>query len=385
MVGDLPIQMVDLQRQYLRLKPEMDEAIQRVLDSSRFIQGPVVRNFEKQLSEFLGGVHTVSCANGTDALQLALMALELTPGDEVIVPAFTYAATAEVIAILGLTPVICDVDPETFNSRAEDIRPKISSKTKAIIVVHLFGQCSAMDEIHKLAEEFNLFLIEDNAQSLGAQFTKPSGQKVPSGTLGIIGTTSFFPSKNLGCYGDGGALFTKDKALANKLRMMANHGQSRKYIHDLIGCNSRLDTIQAAVLTVKLKHLPEFESKRKNLADYYDEALGGIPEITTPFRAPFSSHVFHQYTLKVEARHRDPLAEYLRHRGIPTAIYYPVPLYQQEAFRPLIKPSAECKNTERLCREVLSLPMHTEMTPSQAKHITDAVKSYFAIQKNQEQ
>jgi dTDP-4-amino-4,6-dideoxygalactose transaminase len=369
--------MVDLKNQYLKIKNEIDNAIKNVIDSTAFIKGPQVKNFENKLAEYLNVKNVITCGNGTDALQIALMSLNLKPGDEVIVPAFTYVATAEVIGLLGFVPVLVDVDYRTFNIDVENLEKAVSDKTKAIVPVHLFGQCANMEEILNFAKKHNLFVIEDNAQAIGADYTFSDGTIKKSGTIGNIGCTSFFPSKNLGCYGDGGAIFTNDDNLANKIRMIANHGQNIKYHHKYIGLNSRLDTIQAAILNVKLKHLDEYGQARLNAAVYYSENLKNISQIKTPLLSNFSSHVFHQYTLIIENGKRDDLKKYLNDKKIPANIYYPLPLNEQEAFKPISKVLSNLKNTYKLCSSVLSLPMHTELSAEQQDFIINAIKDFF--------
>ena len=369
------IKMVDLYGQYEHIKSEIDEAIHHVIDSAAFIQGPAVSEFSKNLSSYLGGVNVTTCANGTDALQIAMMALDLKPGDEVILPVHTYVATAEVIALLNLTPVFVDVDAQTFNLDANLLEDKITPMTRAIVPVHLYGQCAEMETILKIASNHNLFVIEDAAQSLGAIYTLVSGQQKRAGTMGTIGTTSFFPSKNLGCFGDGGAIFTHDKMLAEKIRMIANHGQKVKYHHDVIGINSRLDTLQAAVLKVKLKYLDDYEQKRNEVAMFYDQHLDGIPEIKIPYRFKNSTHVFHQYTIKAERR--DELKSYLEQQGIPTMIYYPLPLHLQKAYRQSGLGEGSFPVTERLSKTVLSLPIHTEMKLEELKFICESIKRFY--------
>lgn len=375
------IQMVDLKTQYHRIKEEIDQAVLGVIESTQYIGGPKVISFKENLEKYLGVTHVIPCANGTDALQIAMMALGLKPGDEVIVPAFTYVATAEVIGLLGLTPVMTDVDPDTFNIRADHVEAAITPRTKAIVPVHLFGQSVDMEPIMALAKKHNLFVIEDNAQAIGADYIQPSSRKtIKTGTLGHFGCTSFFPSKNLGCYGDGGALMTNDPALADAARMIANHGQSKQYYHDKIGVNSRLDAIQAAILDVKLKYLDEYCGARRSAADYYDNAFSGVTQLKTPRRHPHSTHVFHQYTLQIttpDSRStRDALKTYLNEHGIPMMIYYPVPLYEQEAFREFWK-GGTLPVTEQLCASVFSLPMHTEMTDETLAKITQTVIAFF--------
>jgi UDP-2-acetamido-2-deoxy-ribo-hexuluronate aminotransferase len=361
------IQMVDLKSQYQRIKGEIDVAIQGVIENAQFIKGPSVKEFETNLSNFLNVKHLISCANGTDALQIAMMALGLKPGDEVIVPVFTYIATAEVIGLLGLIPVMVDVDADTFCIDVNQIEVVITERTKAIVPVHLFGQCANMDAIMATAKKNNLFVIEDTAQAIGAVYTFQDGSTKSAGCIGDIGTTSFFPSKNLGCFGDGGALFTNNDELAEKLRMICNHGQKVQYVHDIIGVNSRLDTIQAAILNVKLKYLRQYEENRRQAADWYDEALNDVNWLQTPKRVVNSTHVFHQYTLKIIGgrKVREMVKNQLNEKGIPTMIYYPIPLHMQKAF------SSDCygidsfKVSESLCASVLSLPIHTEMSQKQ--------------------
>jgi dTDP-4-amino-4,6-dideoxygalactose transaminase len=369
------IQMVDLKSQYQRLKPEIDEAIQEVLDSGVFIKGAVVSSFENELSDFIGGAKVLSCANGTDALQIAMMALDLKPGDEVILPAFTYAATAEVIALLGLTPVLVDVYEDTFNLNVSLVENAITSKTRAIVPVHLFGQCVDMEPLLQLAHKHNLFVIEDTAQAIGAYYTFSDGSRKMAGTIGTIGTTSFFPSKNLGCFGDGGALFTNDSELAEKIRMIANHGQKVQYKHDIIGLNSRLDAIQAAVLKVKLNHLKSFEKARNVVANFYDLKFENHSNFTIPKRSDFSSHVFHQYTLTLKEGNRDALRNHLKSEGIPSMVYYPLPIHYQDAFKNIYRIGSALTVSEKLCGELISIPIHTEMDEVQLSAITNALNS----------
>ena len=373
-----PIHMVDLHRQYLDIKEEIDQAIVDVVQSTRFIKGPVVEAFEDELSQYLRAQHVISCANGTDALQIALMALELKPGDEVIVPAFTYVATAEVIGLLQLTPVMIDVDSDTFNMTADLVEAAITSRTRAIIPVHLFGQSAPMQEIMALAESKNLWVIEDNAQAIGADYHSAEGKSFKTGTLGHIGYTSFFPSKNLGCYGDGGALYTNDDVLSAKIKMIANHGQSRQYYHDILGVNSRLDAIQAAILRIKLRRLDRYCEARRRAADYYDDTFYSQAQIKTPLRADYSSHVFHQYTLQVPPADREPLREHLAALDIPSMVYYPVPLYKQKAYAVYAAPNIHLQDTEMLCASVVSLPMHSELDRRLLEYIGEGVLSYFA-------
>ncbi len=369
--------MVDLVGQYKKIKREIDKAVIDTIESSEYINGSKVKEFQKSLEKYLDVKHVISVANGTDALQISLMALDLKPGDEVIVPAFTYIATAEVIALLRLTPVMVDVDPNTFNLNVEFLEKAITKKTKAIVPVHLYGQTADMEDIIQIAKKNNIAVIEDNAQAIGADYYFSNKQVKKAGTIGNIGTTSFFPAKNLGAYGDGGAIFTNDDNLAKKMRMIANHGQSKRYYHDIIGVNSRLDSIQAAILQVKLKYLDEYIKARQKVANYYDEAFKKIDSIETPFRADFSSHVFHQYTLKIKNGKRDKLHEYLKSKNIPNNIYYPVPLYKQKALKHLVGETITLPNTESLCKEVISLPIHTEMTEEIQDVIIKNVLSFF--------
>ncbi|MBL0034996.1 MAG: DegT/DnrJ/EryC1/StrS family aminotransferase [Flavobacteriales bacterium] len=372
-----PIQMVDLVGQYQKIKPEVDAAMQRVIDTAAFINGPEVKSFEQELGTYLGAKHVIGCANGTDALQIAMMALGLKPGDEVITCSFTFVATVEVVALLGITPVFADVLPGTFNIDPADIRRKITPRTKAIVPVHLFGQTADMDAIMAIANEHKLFVIEDNCQAIGGDHTAADGTKRKSGTIGHIGTTSFFPSKNLGCYGDGGALFTNDEAIAKKLRRVCNHGSDVRYYHEVIGVNSRLDSLQAAVLRIKLRNLDAYAAARNAAATHYDTAFAGLEHITTPERSAHSDHVFHQYTLRVTGGHRDGLKQHLEANGVPAMIYYPVPCHLQNAFRTERFPEGSLPVTEQLTHEVLSLPMSTELDNEQLAHITATVKSYF--------
>jgi UDP-2-acetamido-2-deoxy-ribo-hexuluronate aminotransferase len=376
-----PIQMVDLKRQYHKLKTEIDSALINVLESTAFINGKPVQDFASNLSAYLGVKHVIPCANGTDALQIAMMALDLQPGDEVITPSFTYIATTEVIALLKLTPVFVDVDAKTFCLDPRLVEKAITPRTKAIVPVHLYGQSAPMDEILKIAKKHNLSVIEDNAQSIGSHYLFPDGTKKKLGSLGTIGTTSFFPAKNLGCYGDGGAVFTNSDELANKMKMIANHGQSKQYYHDVVGCNSRLDTIQAAILNIKLKHLDEYITERRKVADFYDKAFSDSPGITTPFRAGYSNHVFHQYTMLIEPEEknsigRDALKEHLSKNSIPSMIYYPVPSNRQKMFAHFKSASVDLPVTDWLCERVISLPIHTEMTEEQLQFITSKILEF---------
>ena len=399
----MKIQMVDLRGQYEKIKKEVDAGIQAVIDNTQFIKGPQIKQFEEALAAELGVKHVIACANGTDALQIAMMALDLKPGDEVILPVFTYVATAEVIALLGLTPVMVDVDPDTFCIDVNLIEAKITPRTKAIVPVHLFGQCADMDAIMQIASRYSLFVIEDTAQAIGATWSsplaplpggdEPAYAKASAGTIGDIGTTSFFPSKNLGCYGDGGALMTNNDELAAKIRMICNHGQSVQYVHDVIGVNSRLDSIQAAVLSAKLPHLKSYAAARNEAAGWYDELLGGIEGIQIPVRSASSTHVFHQYTIRInyevrsmkyeEETHsssfivhsskRDQLRKSLAEKGIPTMVYYPIELHRQKAFAKYWDRVERFPVAEGLVQTVLSLPMHTEMTREMVEYVCKAV------------
>ena len=369
--------MVDLQGQYKKIKTEVDQAVISCISSSAFINGPAVKEFQSNLESYLGVKHVIPCANGTDSLQIAMMALELKPGDEVICPAFTYVATAEVIGLLGLTPVMVDVDPRTFNLTASEVEEAITPNTKAIVPVHLYGQSCDMEPIMKLAEKHNLYVIEDNAQAIGAEYTFSDGRKAKTGTIGHIGSTSFFPSKNLGCYGDGGALITNNDNLAEKMRMISNHGQEKKYYHKILGCNSRLDTIQAAILNIKLNYLDQYSTARNQMATFYDDAFWGIEELEVPVRQHNSTHVFHQYTLKVKNGKRNELQKYLSEKGVPSMIYYPLPLYSQEAFQQFVPTDFSLAITEKLCAEVISLPIHTEMNIDEMNFICTCVQTFF--------
>lgn len=371
------IQMVDLKGQYKKIKEEVDAAILNVIDSTAFIKGPEVKVFQQDLQNYLGVKHVIPCGNGTDALQIALMALGLKPGDEVITADFTFAATVEVIGLMNLTPVFVDVDKDTFNISIEAIKNAITSKTKAIIPVHLFGQAANMEAVMKIADENNLFVIEDTAQAIGSDYTFSDGKTQKTGTIGNVGTTSFFPSKNLGCYGDGGALFTNDDVLAKRLGAIVNHGMYKRYYHDEIGVNSRLDSIQAAVLRVKLPYLDQYCSARNKVAEYYNNAFSEIDELVVPTISDSSTHVFHQYTLKTKNTNREELIEFLKGKGIPAMVYYPVPLHQQKAYiRPEFK-DEDYPITMELCKSVISLPIHTEMEEEELKYITESLKEYF--------
>lgn len=367
------LQMVDLKRQYQKIKTEIDTAIMNVVESTAFINGPDVNHLATELAEYLGVKHVIPCANGTDALQIALMALGLQPGDEVITASYTYIATVEVIALLRLTPVFVDVNADTFTMNLDAVKNAITPKTKAIIPVHLYGQCADMEPLLALAKEHNIPVIEDNAQAIGGTYTFSDGRTVKTGSMGTIGCTSFFPSKNLGCYGDGGAIFTNDDALAQTLKMIANHGQSKKYYHEMVGCNSRLDTIQAAILRIKLRHLDEYCTARRAVADYYDAAFSKSANIVTPFRAPYSSHVFHQYTMQLKNVDRDKVSQLLAERNIPSMIYYPVPCHKQNMLKDYGTANNYLPVTDMLQDCVLSLPIHTELTEEELAYITKNV------------
>lgn len=372
-----PIKMVDLKQQYLNIKNEIDTALLNVLDSSVFVGGNMVTEFAARLADYLGSMHVIPCANGTDALQIAMMALDLQPGDEVITPSFTYIATTEVIALLRLKPVFVDVDTKTFCIDPQAIRNAITSKTKAIVPVHLYGHAANMEEIMDIAKQNNLFVIEDNAQAIGADFIFSDGSKKKTGSIGTIGCTSFFPSKNLGCYGDGGALCTNDGALAEKIKMIANHGQKTRYYHEIVGCNSRLDALQAAVLNIKLPLLDSYIDARRKAADVYDKGFRGESQITTPFRADYCKHVFHQYTILVEGVNRDSLHAYLDKNGIPSMIYYPVPAHRQKMFDAYGGGNYQLPNTDWLTERVISLPMHTELEQEQQDYIVQKVIEFI--------
>jgi len=366
--------MVDLLGQYQKIKPEIDAALQAVIESTSFINGPAVKAFQENLAKYLQVKHVIACGNGTDALQLALMALDMKPGDEVITTSFTFIATAEVIALLKLTPVLVDVLPDTYNIDPEAIEKAITPKTKAIIPVHLFGQAADMQRLKAIAEKYQLFLIEDTAQALGADVYFPDNGKTKKvGTIGDIGCTSFFPSKNLGAFGDGGAIFTDNDVLGSKLQILANHGMKVRYYHDYVGINSRLDSMQAAILNVKLKYLDEYASARQKAAEFYNKAFAGCPQIITPVTARFTSHVFHQYTLVLKEADREGLMKHLAENGIASAVYYPVPLHLQKAYRDTRYNEGDFPVTEFLSKSVLSLPIHTELTDAMQQEIADAV------------
>ena len=372
------IQMVDLKGQYSGIKDVVNPAIQEVIETTTFINGPKVHEFQKNLENYLGVKHVIPCANGTDALQIAMMGLGLKPGDEVITADFTFAATVEVIALLQLTPVLVDVEPDTFNIDVDAIKKAITPKTKAIVPVHLFGQCANMEAIMEIAQEHNLYVIEDNAQAIGATYTYSNGQKAKAGTIGHVASTSFFPSKNLGCYGDGGAIFTNDDALAHTIRGIVNHGMYERYHHDVVGVNSRLDSIQAAVLDAKLVHLDAYNQARRDAAKKYNEAFKDIDSITTPFECGTAdNHVYHQYTLKLNGVDRDALVKYLNENGIPCGVYYPIPLHRQKAYQDERYNEADFNVTNALVKEVISLPMHTELDDEQIAFISQKIKTFI--------
>lgn len=370
------VPMVDLAGQYLKIKSEVDTAFQEILTTTAFINGPAVKKFQSNLEQYLGVKHVIPCANGTDALQVAMMALDLQPGDEIITTTFTFVATAEVIALLRLTPVLVDVDPDTFNIDPEAIERAITPRTKAIVPVHLFGQCADMDRIMDIANRHGLHVIEDNAQAIGADYFHSDGRISKAGVIGHIGCTSFFPSKNLGCYGDGGAIFTNDDALADKLRVVVNHGMKVRYYHDLVGVNSRLDSLQAAVLNIKLKRLDEYAAARQYAANYYNNAFSVSDKLKTPFKAAFTTHVFHQYTLVTHCINREKLMEHLASKGIASAIYYPVPLHLQKAYTDPRYQRGDFPVAERLSKTVFSLPIHTEFDDETIQYICDAVLEF---------
>ncbi|HEX5553661.1 MAG TPA: DegT/DnrJ/EryC1/StrS family aminotransferase [Chitinophagaceae bacterium] len=372
-----PIQMVDLKRQYQKIKPEVDAAMQEVLDNTAFIHGEPERDFALKLAEYLGVKKVIPCANGTDALQIALMALDLQPGDEIITPSFTFIATAEVIALLKLKPVFVDVDEKTFCLDTGQIEAAITPRTKAIIPVHLFGQSADMEPLMTLAKAHHLYVIEDNAQAIGGDYTFSDGIKKKTGAIGDIGCTSFFPSKNLGCFGDGGAVMTNDEGLAEKMRMIANHGQSQRYYHDLVGCNSRLDSLQAAVLNIKLEHLDAYLSARRKAAAFYTRSFSGHDDLQVPYQADNTRHVFHQYTLLVRNNRRDELHDYLAAKEIPSMIYYPVAAHRQKMFQGVADIPEHLPVTDRLVGEVLSLPMHSELDDDQLNFIASSVLDFF--------
>lgn len=371
-----PIQMVDTRRQYLKIKKEVDEAVLGVIDSSMFIGGKVVQQFAENLASYNGSKYVIPCANGTDALQIALMALGLEPGDEVITPSFTYIATVEVVALLRLKPVFVEVDPKTFCMDVAALEQAITPRTKAIVPVHLYGHAADMEAIMKLADKHGIPVVEDNAQAIGSDYTFSNGTVKKTGSIGKIGCTSFYPSKNLGCYGDGGAIFTDDEALAGRLKMIANHGQDKRYYHELVGCNSRLDAVQAAVLDIKLKELDNYIAARVAAADHYDAAFAGNDRITVPYRAPYASHVFHQYTLKLEGADRNELSKWLAEHKIPSMIYYPVPAHKQKMFEAFGGGKFDMPVTDWLTERVISLPIHTELEKEQLDFITEKVLEF---------
>lgn len=374
------VPMVDLVGQYKKIKPEVDSAISEILSNASFINGPAVKQFQTSLEKYLGIKHVIPCANGTDALQVAMMALNLQPGDEVITTSFTFIATAEVIALLRLTPVLVDVDPETFNIDPEAIERAITPRTKAIVPVHLFGQSADMDAIMEIAGKHNLFVIEDNAQAIGADYTSKDGSVRKAGTIGHIGCTSFFPSKNLGCYGDGGAIFTNDDELAAQLRVVVNHGMAVRYYHDYVGVNSRLDSIQAAILDIKLRHLDEYAEARRYAANYYNREFAKSDKLKTPVTAPFTTHVFHQYTLVTHCINRQKLMDHLQSKGISSAIYYPVPLHLQKAYIDPRYKRGDFPVTENLSKTVISLPIHTEFDDETLEYVTSSVLEFVQNQ-----
>ena len=372
-----PIQMVDTKTQYLNIKGAVDAAIGEVLDSAAYINGKWVTEFAKELGAYQGDVHTIPCANGTDALQIALMALGLEPGDEVITPSFTYIATTEVVALLRLKPVFVEVDPDTFCMHPEALRKAITPKTKVIVPVHLYGHSAPMEEILQIAREHNLRVVEDNAQAIGCSYTFSDGSTQKTGTMGDVGTTSFYPSKNLGAYGDGGAIFTRDADLAAQMKMIANHGQQKRYYHERVGCNSRLDSVQAAILRVKLQHLDTYNQARQKVAAYYNAAFANHPNIQTPVVAPYSNHVYHQYTLIIKNADRDALSKHLADHQVPSMIYYPVPGHRQPMFTGMDIACGDLTVTDWLTERVISLPVHTEMEEEQLEWITRHVLNFF--------
>ena len=371
------IQMVDLLGQYDKIQEQVDSKILEVVKSAAYVNGPEVHNFQKELEEYLGIKHVIPCANGTDALQISMMGLGLKPGDEVITVDFTFAATVEVIALLQLTPVLVDVEKDTFNMDIEALKKAITPKTKAIVPVHLFGQCANMEAVLEVAKEYDLFVIEDTAQAIGADYTFKDGTKKKAGTIGNVGTTSFFPSKNLGCYGDGGAIFTNDDELAHTLRGMVNHGMYKRYYHDVVGVNSRLDSIQAAILRIKLPHLDTYCKKRNEAAAYYSKAFETCENITTPATSSFTTHVFHQYTIQVKNVDRNALHQHLLDNGIPNGIYYPVPLHSQKAYQDTRYKEEDFSVTNELINTVISLPMHTELDTEQLELITSTILNFM--------
>ncbi len=372
-----PLQMVDTKSQYLKIKPEVDTAVLSVMESSMFIGGKVVNEFAENLAKYHGSKHCIPCANGTDALQIAMMALGLQPGDEVITPSFTYIATVEVAALLNIKPIFIEVDAKTFCMDPEVIEKAITPKTKAIVPVHLYGHAADMEKIMAIAAKHNLFVIEDNAQAIGCDYTFCDGTVKKTGSIGHIGCTSFYPSKNLGAFGDGGAMFTDEDTLAEKLRMIASHGQSKRYYHDVVGCNSRLDAMQAAILKIKLKHLDEYIAARRKAADFYDKAFAGNKFITVPFRDANNKHVFHQYTLILNGVDRDALNAYLTEQGVPSMIYYPVPAHRQKMFDAFGGSDYNLEVTDWLTERVISLPIHTELDEEQQSFIVSHILEFI--------
>ncbi|HER08468.1 MAG TPA: DegT/DnrJ/EryC1/StrS family aminotransferase [Bacteroides sp.] len=373
------IQMVDLHSQYLKIKPEVDQAIQEVIDSTAFIKGKAVFQFQDELAAYMGAKHTIACGNGTDALQIAMMSLGLNPGDEVITTPFTFISTIEVIKLLGMKPLLVDVEAGSFNLNPDLLESVVTERTRAIVPVHLFGQCAHMERMMDFASDHGLFVIEDNAQAIGTDYLFTDGSTRKAGTIGDVGTTSFFPSKNLGAYGDGGALFTHDDRLAEKLKALVNHGMKQRYYYDYVGVNSRLDTLQAAILRVKLKQLPAYHLARQQAALFYDEALSDIAGVKIPERSPHSTHIFHQYTIQVPAEIRDPLRQWLADKKIPSMVYYPVPLHLQRAYSDLGYRAGDLPVSEKLSTQVLSLPMHTELDREQLSFITGQIRAFFKI------
>ncbi|MFM7646157.1 MAG: DegT/DnrJ/EryC1/StrS family aminotransferase [Sphingomonadales bacterium] len=372
-----PLQMVDTKTQYLHIKKEVDQAVAEVLDAAAYINGPAVRDFAAQLATYLSVKHVIPCANGTDALQIALMALDLKPGDEVVTPSFTYIATTEVIALLRLRPVFVEVDSVHFCMDPLALEKAITPRTKAIVPVHLYGQAAPMKEILEIAQRYGISIVEDNAQAIGCDYYFTQSEKKKTGTMGSIGCTSFYPSKNLGAFGDGGALFTNDDELASRIQMIANHGQSKRYYHDVVGCNSRLDTIQAAILSIKLRYLDQYNAARQRAADFYDRAFSGCAHLMTPYRAAYGTHVFHQYTLRVTNGQRDALASFLSTRQIPCMIYYPVPGHRQKMFDSFQSAVVDLPVTDLLTEQVISLPIHTELDQEQLGYIANGVLDFF--------
>ena len=371
------IQFVDLSSQYLRLKDEIDAAVQDVLQSAAFINGDMVKAFSERLSTYLDAPYIIPCGNGTDALRIALQSLQIGPENDVIAPAFTYIAPLEAIAAVGATPILVDVDPKTFNINPDSIERAMTARTNAIMAVHLFGQSCDMEAIQKIADKYKLYIIEDNAQSLGASYTFNDGQQKKLGAIGAIGTTSFFPTKPLACYGDGGAIITSDSSFAEQCRLLANHGQTEKYHHKIIGCNSRLDSVQAAILNVKLKYMESFTERRIQLAERYNQTLKSCPDIVIPEKYPFSTHVYHQYTIQIKNNKRDALRTFLKEKGIPSMVYYPFPVYEQEAYKWVAHQTDRLTESKRLCNEVLSLPVHSEMTNDMQSFIINTIRQFF--------